>query len=163
MTQPHLSDDALQLAAAAAPLPAAAAAHLPGCPRCQAQVAAYRQLFAAAAHLPPPAFAFDLAAAVLAQLPRPRPAFPWVLVLVAVPVLGVVGAFLALFGGALGQALHGLPAGLGAGLGGGGRLPRGRAVPGAAGPAPPANAPARFFVVFLQPARLRPVSCGITP
>ncbi len=117
LTQFHLSDDDLQLAATAAPLPAAAAAHLPGCRLCQARVAAYQQLFNAAARLPAPAFAFDLAAAVLAQLPRPRPAFPWVLVLVAVPVLGVVGAFLALFGGALGQAFHGLSSGLGAGLG----------------------------------------------
>ncbi|AMJ65556.1 hypothetical protein [Hymenobacter sp. PAMC 26628] len=116
MTQPHLSDDNLQLAAAAAPLPAAAATHLPACRLCQARVATYRQLFAAAAHLPPPAFNFDLAAAVLAQLPRPKPAFPWVLVLVAVPVLGVVVAFVALFGGALGQVFQNWSTGLGAGL-----------------------------------------------
>lgn len=116
MTQPHLSDDDLQLAAATAPLPAAAANHLPGCRLCQARATAYQQLFAAAARLPPPAFAFDLTAAVLAQLPRPKPSFPWVLALVAVLVLGVVGAFVALFGGALGQAFHDLSTGLGAGL-----------------------------------------------
>ncbi|TPG60218.1 hypothetical protein [Hymenobacter nivis] len=116
MTQPHLSDDALQMAAAAAPLPTAAAAHLAGCRLCQARRATYQQLFAAAAQLPPPVFAFDLAAAVLAQLPRPKPAFPWVLVLVAVLVLGVVGAFVALLGGALGQVLQGWSTGLGAGL-----------------------------------------------
>ena len=116
MTQPHLSDHELQLSAAAAPLPATAAAHLRDCRQCQAQLAVYQQLFAAAAHLPPPAFAFDLAAVVLAQLPRAKPAFPWVLVLVGVPVLGVVGAFLALFGGALVLAFRGLATGLGAGL-----------------------------------------------
>lgn len=116
MTQPHLSDDDLQLAAAAAPLPAATAAHLPDCRRCQARVAAYQQLFVAAAHLPPPAFAFDLAAAVLAQLPRPKPAFPWVLMLVGILVAGVVGAFVALLGGALAPMFQGWSTGLGAGL-----------------------------------------------
>lgn len=116
MTQPHLSDDDLQLAADAMPLPAAAAAHLPGCPRCQARLAVYQQLFAVAACLPPPAFGFDLAAAVLAQLPPPKPAFPWVLGSVAVLVLAVVGAFLALLGGALLEVFRSLGTGLGAGL-----------------------------------------------
>lgn len=116
MTEPHLSDYDLQLAAEGAPLPAPAAQHLPGCPRCQAQLAAYRQLFVATASLPPAAFDFDLAAAVVARLPQPKPAFPWVLVLVGGPVLGVVGAFLALFGGLLLPVLHSLSTGLGAGL-----------------------------------------------
>ncbi len=112
----HLSDADLQLAADAAPLPAAAVAHLHDCRRCQARLAAYQQLFAATAHLPQPAFEFDLAAAVLAQLPRSKPAFPWVLGLVAVLVLGVVGAFVVLFGGMLGPVFQGLQTGLGAGL-----------------------------------------------
>ncbi|MFD1872921.1 hypothetical protein [Hymenobacter bucti] len=123
MTSPHLSERALQAAAeAAALLPAAAAAHLRGCPLCQGRVATYRQLFTAAAQLPLPAFDFDLAASVLAQLPAPvaipraQPALPWVLCWLAVPVLGGVGAFLALFGSALRMALQDVSTGLGAGL-----------------------------------------------
>lgn len=112
----HLSDYDLQLAADAAPLPAAEAAHLHDCRRCQARLATYQQLFAATARLPPPAFEFDLAATVLARLPRAKPAFPWVLGGVAALVLGVVVAFLALFSGALVQVFQGLSTGLGAGL-----------------------------------------------
>ena len=112
----HLSDYDLQLAADAVPLPTAAAAHLHDCRRCQARLATYQQLFTATARLPRPAFEFDLAATVLAQLPRAKPAFPWVLGIVAVLVLGVVGAFVALLGGVLGQAFQGLSTGLGAGL-----------------------------------------------
>lgn len=112
----HLSDYDLQLAAEGAPLPVAAATHLPGCPRCQARLATYQQLFAATASLPPSAFDFDLAAAVMAQLPPPKPAFPWILVLVGGLVLGVVGAFLALFGGLLAPVLQSLSTGLGVGV-----------------------------------------------
>jgi anti-sigma factor RsiW len=116
MTKLHLSDYDLQLAAEGAPLPEVAATHLPSCPRCQARLAAYQQLFAATASLPPPAFEFDLAAAVLAQLPQPKPAFPWVLVLVGGLVLAVVMAFLTLFGGLLVPVLQSLSTGLGAGV-----------------------------------------------
>ncbi|MGI4762369.1 MAG: hypothetical protein ACRYF0_16790 [Janthinobacterium lividum] len=117
MTSPHLSEPQLQAAAeSAAQLLAPQAAHLRGCGRCQGQVAAYRQLFAGAAQLPPPAFDFDLAAAVLAQLPRAKPAFPWVLAGVAALVLGMVAAFLVLFGGVLAQAFQGLFTLFGAGL-----------------------------------------------
>ncbi len=116
MTKLHLSDYDLQLAADAASLPAAEAVHLHDCRRCQTRLATYQQLFTTAARLPPPAFEFDLAATVLARLPRVKPAFPWVLALVAVLVLGVVGAFVALLGGALGQAFQGLSTGLGVGL-----------------------------------------------
>ncbi|TDN38630.1 hypothetical protein E4631_22180 [Hymenobacter sp. UV11] len=113
----HLSERVLQEAAEpTAQLPAAEAAHLHGCRLCQGRVATYQQLTTAVANLPPPAFAFDLAAAVLAQLPRPKPAFPWVLVLAAAPVLGVVATFLVLFGGVLAQAFQGLFTLLGAGL-----------------------------------------------
>ncbi|MGI4862697.1 MAG: hypothetical protein ACRYFZ_02155 [Janthinobacterium lividum] len=118
MTSPHLAEPDLQEAAAsAARLPAAQAAHLRGCRLCQGRVATYQQLFVAAAGLPRPAFEFDLTASVLAQLPRAKPAFPWVLGGVAALVLGVVAAFLALFGGALRLAFQGLGSGLGAGLG----------------------------------------------
>ncbi len=117
MTSPHLSERDLQEAAESNfLLPAPQAVHLRGCRLCQGRVATYQQLFTAAAHLPPPAFAFDLTAAVLAQLPRARPAFPWVLSAVAALVLGVVITFLALFGGAIAQAFQGLSTGLGAGL-----------------------------------------------
>ena len=115
-TTPHLAERALQEAAAAAQLPAAELAHLRGCPQCQGRAAAYQHLFAAAAQLPPPAFEFDLAAAVVAQLPRARPAFPWVLGGVAALVLGVVAAFLWLFGGVLVEACQGLFTGWGVGL-----------------------------------------------
>lgn len=117
MTSPHLSERDLQEAAEFPPaLPAPQAVHLRGCRLCQGRVATYRHLFAAAARLPQPAFDFDLAATVLARLPRARPAFPWVLSGVAALVLGVVVAFLALFGGALVQVFQGLFTGLGAGL-----------------------------------------------
>lgn len=117
MTSPHLSERDLQAAAqSAARLPAPQAAHLRGCRLCQGRVATYQRLFGAVAQLPPPIFDFDLSARVLAQLPRARPAFPWVLGGVAALVLGVVVAFLALFGGALGQALQGLSTGVGVGL-----------------------------------------------
>ena len=113
----HLSEHALQEAAqSAALLPTSQAAHLRGCGLCQRRVATYQHLFAAAAYLPQPAFDFDLAATVVAQLPRARPAFPWVVGGVAALVLGVVVVFLALFGGLLAQAFQGLPTGLGAGL-----------------------------------------------
>lgn len=108
MTEAHLSDRELQLAAEAYPLPAAAAIHLRECPGCQTQLASYQRLFAATARLPKPAFEFDLATAVLVRLPRAKPAFPWILVLVAVPVLGVIAAFLALFGNLFVQAFQGL-------------------------------------------------------
>jgi high-affinity Fe2+/Pb2+ permease len=83
---------------------------------CQSRVATYQQLFTAVAQLPPPAFEFDLTARVLAQLPRPRPAFPWVLSGVAALVLGVVVAFMVLFGGVLAPVLQSLSTELGAGL-----------------------------------------------
>jgi anti-sigma factor RsiW len=118
MTSLHLPELTLQDAAeSAALLPAAQAAHLRGCSLCQGRVATYRQLFGAAAQLPPPAFSFDLTASVLAQLPRAQPAFPWVLGGVAALVVGVVVVFLMLFGGVLAQAAQGLFTVLGAGLG----------------------------------------------
>ena len=118
MTRLHLSERALQQAAEAAPsLPVSQAAHLHDCRLCQGRVATYQHLFAAAAHLPKPAFDFDLAATILTQLPRAKPAFPWVLSAAAALVLGVVTAFLTLFGGVLVQAFQGLSTGLGAGLG----------------------------------------------
>jgi hypothetical protein len=114
----HLPERALQDAAdSAALLPAAQATHLRGCALCQGRVATYRQLLGAVAQLPPPAFAFDLAASVVAQLPRAKPAFTWVLGGVAVLVLGVVALFGVLFGGVLLQAVQGLFTVLGAGLG----------------------------------------------
>ncbi|WP_375418621.1 hypothetical protein [uncultured Hymenobacter sp.] len=117
MTSPHLSERALQEAAeSTSRLPTPQAAHLRGCRQCQGRVATYQQLFTAAARLPPPAFDFDLTATVLAQLPRARPAFPWVLSGVTALVLGVVAAFLALFGGVLVQAFQSLSTGPGAGL-----------------------------------------------
>jgi hypothetical protein len=113
----HLSERDLQEAAeSSARLSPPQADHLRGCRLCQGQVATYQHLFAAAAQLPPPAFDFDLAANVLGQLPRARPAFPWVLSVVAVLVLGVVVAFLALFGGVLVQAFRDVPTLFGVGL-----------------------------------------------
>jgi len=107
---PHLSDDLLQACATAAPS-AAAAAHLRACPACRAWVHHYQALFAALAEAPRPAFGFDLATAVLAQLPAPAapptPArrFPgWALLLagllpllVAAPVAWFWGYFVGLF------------------------------------------------------------------
>ena len=117
MISPHLSERALQEAAESpALLPASQAIHLRGCPLCQGRVATYQHLFTAVARLPQPVFNFDLTATVLAQLPRPRPAFPWVLSGVAALVLGVVVAFLSLFGAVLMQAFQDLFTGLGAGL-----------------------------------------------
>ncbi|NML67808.1 hypothetical protein HHL22_21610 [Hymenobacter sp. RP-2-7] len=116
MTSPHLADYTIQAAAELAALSAPEATHLRGCRTCQSRVAAYQQLFAAAAQLPPPTFDFDLTASVLAQLPRARPAFSWVIGGVAALVLGVVALFLAVLGGALAQAFQGWPNGLGAGL-----------------------------------------------
>ncbi|GAA4001716.1 hypothetical protein GCM10022408_11260 [Hymenobacter fastidiosus] len=118
MTRLHLSERNLQQAAEFAPLlPAPQAAHLHSCRLCQGRVATYQQLFTAAARLPKPAFDFDLAATVLAQLPRAKPSFPWALSAVAVLVLGVVTAFLTLFGGVLMQIFQGLSTELGTGLG----------------------------------------------
>ena len=116
MTSPHLAERALQEAAESASLPAPQAAHLRGCRVCQGRVATYQHLFTAAAHLPPPVFEFDLTASILAQLPRPRPAFPWVLSGVVALVLGVVVAFVVLFGGVLVPVFQSLSTGLGAGL-----------------------------------------------
>ena len=120
MTSPHLAERALQEAAESASLlPASQAAHLRGCRVCQDRVATYQRLFMAAAQLPPPAFEFDLTASVLAQLPRPRPAFPWVLSGAAALVLGVVVAFVVLFGSVLVPIFQSLSTGLGAWLGAG--------------------------------------------
>jgi anti-sigma factor RsiW len=117
MTSPHLSERALQEAAESAfLLPAPQVAHLRDCPLCQGRVATYQHLLTAVAHLPPPTFSFDLTASVLAQLPRAKPAFPWVLGSVAALVLGVVIAFLALFGGLLAPAFQSFASSLGAGL-----------------------------------------------
>ncbi len=117
MTSPHLSERALQEAAESASLlPAPEVAHLRGCPLCQGRVATYRHLLTEVAHMPQPTFSFDLPASVLAQLPRTKPAFPWVLSGVAALVLGVVVAFLALFGGLLVPVFQSLSTGLGAGL-----------------------------------------------
>ena len=118
MMSPHLAERALQEAAESASLLLAyQAAHLHGCRVCQNRVAAYQHLFTAAAQLPPPAFDFDLTANVLAQLPRPRPAFPWVLSGVAALVLGVVVAFVILLGSVLVPVFQSLATGLGAGVG----------------------------------------------
>jgi len=117
MTSPHLSERALQEAAESlALLSAPQAAHLRGCRQCQDQVTTYQHLFAATARLPQPSFTFDLTASVLAQLPKPRLTFPWVLCWLAVPVLGIVGAFLALFGSTLVQAFQDVATLLGGGL-----------------------------------------------
>lgn len=117
MTSLHLSERALQQAAESPVwLLAPQAAHLRGCRRCQGRVATYQHLFTAAARLPKPTFNFDLTATVLAQLPRTRPTFPWVLSGVAALVLGVVVAFLALFGPLLAPVFQSLSTGLGAGL-----------------------------------------------
>jgi hypothetical protein len=117
MTSLHLTERALQEAAESrALLPATEAAHLRECRLCHSRVATYQHLFVAAAHLPPSVFAFDLTASVLAQLPKAKPAFPWVASVVATLVLGVVAAFVALFGGVLLQAFEGLGTPLGAGL-----------------------------------------------
>lgn len=118
MTSPHLPEPALQAAAESlAYLPAAQAAHLHACAQCQRQVAAYRQLYAATAQLPAPAFHFDLAASVVAQLPARKPAVAWALGLVAVLVVGVLTVFTLLFGGVLAQAMQGVFTVLGIGLG----------------------------------------------
>lgn len=120
MTSPHLPEPALQAAAESlASLPAPWAAHLHACPQCQRQVAGYQQLYAAAAQLPPPFFSFDLAASVLAQLPRPaaKPALAWALGLAAALVVGVLAVFAVVFGGVLAQAIRGVFTVLGAGLG----------------------------------------------
>ena len=117
MTSLHLSERGLQEAAESASLlTAPQEAHLRGCLLCQGRVATYQQLLTAAAHLPPPTFSFDLTASVLAQLPRAKPAFLWVLSGVAALVLGVVVAFLTLFGGLLVPVFQSFATGLGAGL-----------------------------------------------
>lgn len=119
MTNFHLTEQAMQVAAEfPALLPPPEAAHLHGCPQCQQQVATYQQLFVAAAQLPQPAFAFDLTASVLAQLPQAsRAVFPWALAGVTVLVMGVVVVFIVLFGAMLTQAFQGLfTTGFGLGL-----------------------------------------------
>ncbi|GAB2781455.1 hypothetical protein HNQ93_001212 [Hymenobacter luteus] len=117
MTSPHLSERAQQEAAESTSLlPLAQATHLRGCPLCQSRVATYRHLLTAVAHQAHPTFAFDLSASVLAQLPRAKPGFPWVLAGVATLVLGVVISFLALFGSLLTPIFYSLSTGLGAGL-----------------------------------------------
>lgn len=116
-TEIHLSERALQEAAESlALLPVAQQAHLRGCSLCQGRVATYQQLFSAATHLPQPAFAFDLTASVLMQLPKARLPFPWVLCGVAALVLGVVVAFIVLFGSLLVPSFQELSTGLGLGL-----------------------------------------------
>ncbi|MBC6611479.1 hypothetical protein H8B15_11120 [Hymenobacter sp. BT507] len=110
MTSTHLSERDLQAAAESeALLPTPQADHLRGCRLCQDRVATYQHLFVATARLPQPAFTFDLTASVLAQLPRQKPAFPWMLGGVAALVLGVVVVFLLVFGGAVAQAFQSLP------------------------------------------------------
>ena len=117
MTSLHLPEQALQQAAeSASVLFSPQAEHLRGCPVCQGRVATYQHLLTAVAHLPPPTFSFDLSASVLAQLPRTKPTFPWVLGSVAALVLGVVVAFLALFGSLLVPFFQSYSTGLGAGL-----------------------------------------------
>jgi hypothetical protein len=117
MTSLHLSERGLQEAAESASLlTAPEVAHLRSCLLCQGRVATYQQLLTAAAHLPQPTFSFDLSARVLAQLPRAQPAFPWVLTGVAALVLGVVVAFLTLFGSLLVPFFQSLSTSLGTGL-----------------------------------------------
>lgn len=117
MTSPHLSERAIQEAAESASLlEASQMAHLQGCSLCQGRVATYQHLLTAVANLPPPTFSFDLTASVLAQLPRARPAFPWVLSSVAVLMLGIVATFLAVFGSLLIPVFQSYSTGLGAWL-----------------------------------------------
>lgn len=117
MTTFHLAERDLQDAAESpALMPPSQAAHLHSCRLCQGRVATYQQLFTAAAHQPQPVFAFDLTTLVLRQLPRAKPAFPWVLIVVAALVLAVVVAFLAVFGGLLLPLFQSVSTGLGAGL-----------------------------------------------
>ena len=117
MTSPHLSERALQDAAESASLLSPSqVAHLRGCLLCQGQVTTYQHLLTAVAHLPQPAFAFDLTASILAQLPRAKPAFPWVLSVMSALILAVVTVFLVLFGSLLVPFFQSLYTGLGVGL-----------------------------------------------
>jgi anti-sigma factor RsiW len=108
MTTMHLSEVELQQAADAAFLPAAAQTHLRACRRCQAHVAAYQQVFIATAGLPKAQLDFDATALVLAQLPRSRPPFPWIIVLACTLGSSVLLVALRWLGNDFAQAFQGL-------------------------------------------------------
>lgn len=74
MNEQHLSEEQLQLLAAGNPdHDPMATAHLAGCDACRRQVDEYIALFAALKETPAPAFAFDVAALVMPQLPVAAP------------------------------------------------------------------------------------------
>lgn len=58
--------------------------HIHDCANCQTRAANYRLLFNGIHDHAKPQFNFDLSALVLEQLPKPRRAFPWAIILVSV-------------------------------------------------------------------------------
>jgi hypothetical protein len=70
----HLTEEELQQYAMEGVLPdSMVAGHLEACQSCQSKLAAYQLMFKSIQAQPAPAFGFDLASLVVAQLPSPKP------------------------------------------------------------------------------------------
>jgi len=91
--------------------------HLTSCPLCSTKAANYRSILLAMSDLPKPAFDFDVASLVIAQLPRQKPATVigdlWIYLLVftalgalAIPIYLYRDELLKMFNGVLPIALY---------------------------------------------------------
>jgi hypothetical protein len=97
MITAHLTETEIQLYVAEPEvLDSQQVAHVAGCALCRTQAANYELLFNGMSNAPKPTFDFDLAALVLEQLPAPKRATPWALIVIAVLGAGIV-AIAALF------------------------------------------------------------------
>lgn len=84
MTTAHLTDAELQLyVAEPGVIDEPLKTHVQSCTHCQAKAANYQLLFLSIQDNIKPKFDFDLTTLVLQQLPEPKPAFPWMAMLIA--------------------------------------------------------------------------------
>jgi hypothetical protein len=85
MIAAHLTDAEIQLFVAEPEMTSdKLKIHIHDCANCQTRAANYRLLFNGIYDHAKPQFDFDLSALVMEQLPEPRRAFPWAIILVSV-------------------------------------------------------------------------------
>jgi hypothetical protein len=113
MITSHLTDTEIQLYVAEPQMiREEIAAHINYCARCRSWADNYTLLFSSLQHTAQPAFNFDLAELVMADLPQKKVPYVWL-----TAVLGSLGALLillaiALFGGRLAELFTSLPSSL---------------------------------------------------
>ena len=96
MITAHLTDAEIQLYVAEPEISDQLKTHVQNCIDCQTNIANYQLLFNGIQDQAKPQFDFDLTSLVLDQLPEPKPAFPWAVLLISVFSVSLI-ALLAVF------------------------------------------------------------------